>query len=67
MNKIERFPLHNFISDTAGEWCKDTDVAILEEVAETDRTALKQIAETPDCLFKSDATKMRKIAREALK
>jgi len=31
------------------------------------RMALKQIADIPDCLFKSDAEKMRKIAKEALK
>ncbi len=31
------------------------------------RMALQQIADIPDCLFKSDAEKMRKIAKEALK
>jgi len=31
------------------------------------KDALKQIAEVPDCLYKSDAEKMRKIAKEALK
>jgi len=38
--------------------CKDVDPLI---------SALKKIADMPDCLYKGDAKKMRTIARKAVK
>ena len=44
-----------------------TEERKVKEKLEKYRVALKAIASIQDCLFKSDATVMREIAREALK